>query len=250
MKSNRIVVITGASGGIGSELVDRFLANGDTVIASDVSDDALQNWRRRWDSAGDVNSRLLAVAADIASEESCQHLVDVARDQFGRIDILINCAGWFPMVSFEEMTVDQWRQVIDVNLTGTFLMTKAAVPLMKNRGWGRIINFGSGSLFEGTADQSHYVAAKAGVLGFSRSLARELGDYGITVNVITPGLTVTKAVKDTFPADILEAQRARRALHRDEVAEDLVGPVFFLASDDAGFITGQTLNVDGGQHLL
>ena len=220
------------------------------MIASDVSDEVLQDWRQRWDTSNEVNSQLLAVAADIASQESCQRLADVARHRFGRIDILINCAGWFPMVSFEEMTVDQWRQVIDVNLTGTFLVTKAAVPLMKDHGWGRIINFGSGSLFDGTADQSHYVAAKAGVLGFSRSLARELGVYGITVNVITPGLTVTKAVKDTFPAEILEAQRIRRALHRDEVAEDLVGPVFFLASDDAGFITGQTLNVDGGQHLL
>jgi NAD(P)-dependent dehydrogenase (short-subunit alcohol dehydrogenase family) len=250
MNTDRVVIITGAAGGIGSELVDRFLSNGDTVIATDVSDSALGQWRTRWDTDAQTNPRLIVTAVDIASEESCRQLADRAREQTGRVDVLINCAGWFPFVSFEEMTTDQWRQVIDINLTGTFLMTKVAVPLMKNRGWGRIVNFGSGSLFDGTANQSHYVAAKAGVLGFSRSLARELGDYGITVNVVTPGLTVTKAVKDTFAADILEAQRSRRAIHRDEVADDLVGPVFFLASDDAGFITGQTLNVDGGQHLL
>jgi NAD(P)-dependent dehydrogenase (short-subunit alcohol dehydrogenase family) len=250
MNTDRVVIITGAAGGVGSELVDRFLSNGDTVIATDVNDSALEQWRTRWDTDGQTNPRLIATAADIAAEESCQQLADRAGEQTGRVDVLINCAGWFPFVPFEEMTTDQWRQVIDINLTGTFLMTKAVVPLMKNHGWGRIINFGSGSLFDGTANQSHYVAAKAGVLGFSRSLARELGDYGITVNVITPGLTVTEAVKDAFPEDILEAQRSRRAIHRDEVADDLVGPVFFLASDDAGFITGQTLNVDGGQHLL
>lgn len=250
MNTDRVVVITGAAGGVGSELVDRFLANGDTVVASDVKQEVLDNWRRRWDGSNGENPRLIVAAADIASEEGCNGLAEDVRSRVGHVDVLINCAGWFPFSPFEEMTTDQWRLVIDINLTGTFLMSKAFVPLMKDRGWGRIVNFGSGSVFDGTANQSHYVAAKAGVLGFTRSLARELGDYGITVNLITPGLTVTKAVKDTFPEAILEAQRVRRALHRDEVAEDLVGPVFFLASDDAGFVTGQTINVDGGQHLV
>jgi 3-oxoacyl-[acyl-carrier protein] reductase len=103
---------------------------------------------------------------------------------------------------------------------------------------------------DGTPDQSLVVGAKAGVVGFTRSLARELGTYGITVNVVAPGVTATKAVADNFPEQILQAQRERRALHRDEFADDLVGPVFFLASDDAGFITGQTLNIDGGQVML
>jgi NAD(P)-dependent dehydrogenase (short-subunit alcohol dehydrogenase family) len=147
------------------------------------------------------------------------------------------------------MTTQHWRQVIDINLTGTFLMTHALLPLMKDQGSGRIINFSSGSIFPGVAGQTHYVAAKAGVIGFTRSLAREVGNYGITVNNITPGLTVTKAVRDSFPPAILQAQRDGRALHRDEVPEDLVGPTFFLASDDAAFVTGQTLNVDGGMSM-
>jgi NAD(P)-dependent dehydrogenase (short-subunit alcohol dehydrogenase family) len=142
-----------------------------------------------------------------------------------------------------------FRRIIEINLTGTFLMTQAILPLMKDLGAGRIINYGSGSVFDGTAGQAHYVAAKAGIVGFSRSLAREVGGYNITVNVITPGLTVTKAVRDSFPAAILQAQRDARAIQRDEVPEDLVGPTFFLASEDAAFITGQILNVDGGAYM-
>jgi NAD(P)-dependent dehydrogenase (short-subunit alcohol dehydrogenase family) len=128
-------------------------------------------------------------------------------------------------------------------------MVQAFLPLLKQSAAGRIVNFGSGSVFDGTKGQTHYVAAKAGIVGFTRSLAREVGPYGITVNVITPGLTVTKAVRDHFPAEILAAQRNARALQRDEVPEDLVGPVWFLASDDAAFISGQTLNVDGGKFM-
>lgn len=245
MKQDRVVVITGAAGGMGSVLVERFLANGDTVIATDTKDEGLEALRAKVGA----NTKLLAHKADISKEEDCARLAVVARDKAGRIDVLINCAGYFPIVSFEKMTTEQWRQTIDINLTGNFLMTHAMLPLMKGRAWGRIINFGSASIFEGVPGQTHYVAAKAGIVGLTRSLAREVGDYGITVNVITPGLTVTKAVKDSFPAAVLEAQRNGRALKRDEQAEDLVGAVFFLASPDADFITGQTINVDGGKNM-
>jgi NAD(P)-dependent dehydrogenase (short-subunit alcohol dehydrogenase family) len=246
MNTDRIVVITGAAGGIGSMLVHRFLANGDTVIATDTKDEALNTLR---DGQGDP-ARLVTIAAEITSDADCARLAEAARSQFGRVDVLINCAGFFPIVAFEDMTGEQWRQTVDINLTGTFLVTQALLPLMKEQAWGRIVNFGSGSVFDGTKLQSHYVAAKAGVVGFSRSLAREVGNYGITVNVITPGLTVTKAVRDHFPADLLAAQRAGRAIARDEVPGDLVGPVFFLASPDADFISGQTLNVDGGHFMV
>lgn len=245
MNKGRIVLVTGAAGGIGSLIVDRFLADGDTVVATDSSQTALDGLVHSRD-AGD---RLVATLADITSETDLASLAGLVRNRTGHLDVLVNAAGHFPIVAFEDMTVQQWRQVVDINLTGTFLLTRAVLPLMRERGWGRIINFGSGSVFDGTPRQSHYVAAKAGVVGFSRSLAREIGSYGITVNVVTPGLTVTPAVRDSFPSEVLAAQRAGRALQRDEEPHDLVGVVAFLASRDSDFITGQTLNVDGGKHL-
>jgi len=244
MRAGRTVLITGAAGGVGTQLVARFLENGDTVVATDTGDEALATLR-----AGlhpEPGARLVTFAADISEEADCAALAGAAGE---RVDVLVNCAGWFPIVPFEQMTAEQWRQVIDVNLTGPFLVTRAVLPSMKDLGWGRIVTFGSASVFDGTPGQSHYVAAKAGLVGFSRSLAREVGGYGITVNVVTPGLTVTPAVRAGFPQHILAEQRDRRALKRDEEPEDLVGVVAFLASPDADFITGQTINVDGGKFM-
>jgi len=164
--------------------------------------------------------------------------------------VLINCAGYFPTQSFEAMSLADWNKVVGINLTGVFLVVKAVLPLMKGRGWGRIVNIGSGSMFEGNAEQTHYVAAKAGVLGFTRSLARVVGSEGITVNVVAPGLTLTPAVAKLMPPELIEAQVKARSIQRNETGEDLVGTVFFLASPDADFMTGQTLNVDGGKHML
>ena len=246
MRTDRVVVITGAAGGMGALFVSRFLANGDTVVATDTSDKGLAKLAEK---AG-KQDRLHVRSADISKEESCASLASFIREQTGHVDVLVNCAGFFPNQSFDAMTLADWNKVIGINLTGVFLMVKAVLPLMKGRGWGRIVNIGSGSMFEGVAEQTHYVGAKAGVLGFSRSLARVVGTDGITVNVVTPGLTVTPKIKETMPTKMLEAQIGARAIQREETGDDMVGAVFFLASPDADFISGQTVNVDGGKHML
>jgi NAD(P)-dependent dehydrogenase (short-subunit alcohol dehydrogenase family) len=174
MKRGRIVVITGAAGGMGALLVERFLANCDAVFATDTSEEALSTLADKIDEG----TQLHTMAADISDEASCGRLAAFAGDKAGRVDVLINCAGFFPIQSFEEMTLADWNKVIGINLTGVFLMVKAMLPLMKGRGWGRIVNIGSGSMFDGVAEQTHYVAAKTGVLGLSRSLARVVGKEG------------------------------------------------------------------------
>jgi NAD(P)-dependent dehydrogenase (short-subunit alcohol dehydrogenase family) len=244
MRQDRVVVITGAAGGIGSALVDRFLAHQDTVIATGRTLESLEKLR----SERSASAKLIIAACDISKEEDCRRLASVIREQVGRVDVLVNCAGFFPLTPFEDMSTAEWRQIIDINLTGVFLMTKAMLPLMRGRGWGRIVNIGSGSVYEGVPAQTHYVSAKAGVVGLSKCLARELGAHGITVNIVTPGLTVTAPVLKHL-AGLLESQVQSRAIKRDEQPEDLVGAVFFLASPDAGFISGQNLNVDGGKYM-
>ena len=246
MTAPRIVVVTGAAGGMGQLVVQRFLSNGDIVVATDTGEEALA----RLASPGTAADRLHTVACDISQEKDCARVAATAKDVGNRVDVLVNVAGYFPMQPFDEMSAADFRKVVDINLTGTFLMVKAMAPLLRGRGWGRIINIGSASAFEGVADQVHYVAAKAGLFGLSRSLARVFGKDGITVNVVTPGLTVTPAVRAHMPAALIEQQIGLRAIARDETGADLVGMIFFLASAEADFVTGQTLNVDGGKHML
>ena len=234
MQNGRIVVVTGGAGGIGSKIVDRFLANGDTVFAIDNRLDALKTLL----GTRNAQDRLVAVEGDVSKKDDTRGFADTIRAKAGRVDILINCAGRYPSVPFEKMMFYEWQQIIAINLSGAFLMVSSLLPLMKGRGWGRIVNIASASVFEGVVGQTHYVAAKSGLIGFSRSLAMEVGDYGITVNSIAPGLTVTAPVERGMSASMIEGPPALRAIKRDEQPEDLVGPVFFLASPAANFMSG------------
>jgi 3-oxoacyl-[acyl-carrier protein] reductase len=190
------------------------------------------------------------LSADITSEQDTAALARFAQEKGGQIDVLVNVAGFFPVQPFLEMTAGDWRKIIDINLTGTALMCKAALPMMTGRGWGRIVNIGSASIYSGVKGQAHYVAAKAGTIGLSRSLAREFGPEGITVNVVAPGVTITASAKKALPQELQDAAIKMRCLNREENAGDLTGAVFFLASPDADFVTGQTIIVDGGNEML
>jgi len=244
--SNKFVIVTGAAGGIGSAITRRFLSEGAKVCAVDNRTEALSQLVHDLGSS----AALLTIEADVSSEESCKNLSAKVQQTWDAVDILVNNAGKFPVTPFEEISYAEWREVCAINLDGPFLVTRAFLPLIKASKTGRIINTSSGSIFAGTPDQCHYVTAKAGVIGFTRSLANALGQHNITVNAITPGITDTPPILALFPAAVLDKQAEARAIKRRETADDLVGAVIFLASDDAAFIAGQTINVDGGNNFI
>lgn len=243
---NRVAIITGAAGGMGTVFTKRFLEEGAKVCAADTTQQGLDKLKEELGSPAE----LITVVADISKEEDADKIYQAVNTAWQGADILVNNAGWFPFTDFENVTYEEWKKVITINLDGPFLVTKALLPLIKKSRNGRIINIGSGSIFNGPPNQIHYVSAKAGIAGFTRSLANALGQYNITVNMVTPGLTVTPNLLKVVPAEMIKQIEESGALKRQQQASDLVGGVFFLASDDAAFITGQTLNIDGGRTFI
>jgi 3-oxoacyl-[acyl-carrier protein] reductase len=243
---NKTAIITGAAGGIGTAITQRFLDEGAKVVAVDLSTEALEKLASKM---GNPENLLLA-KTDISSEDSTQQLYQQIKDKWNSVDIIINNAGWFPFLEFEKMTYGDWRKVMNINLDGGFLVIKSLLPMLKQSTAGRIINTASGSFFDPPVGQAHYVAAKAGIIGLTRALAVELGDYNITVNAIAPGLTATPIVLQSFPGELIDKLAEHGAIKRRQTAEDLVGITTFLASEDASFITGQTISVDGGRSFI
>jgi NAD(P)-dependent dehydrogenase (short-subunit alcohol dehydrogenase family) len=234
--NGKLAIVTGAAGGIGCALVQRFIAEGARVVAADIDVSRAQP----------ATDNFRAERLDVTSEDSCRSMVAAVERSWGAIDILVNNAGVYPAAPIEEISYAEWRRIVAINLDGVFLMSRAVVPAMKRKRWGRIVSMSSGTVFMGTARYTHYAAAKAGVIGFTRSLASELGEFGITVNAVSPGLTLTETVRRAVSPELLEQRLRERPLKRHQYAADVVGAVLFLTSDDAEFVTGQTINVDGG----
>ena len=221
-----------------------------------------QGRRRRYTGRGSEESRgghqsaggeAIAMAVDVTSPEKTQTMAAATLKAYGRIDILVNNAGLYSALkkkNFMEIDTDEWDRVMAVNVKGLFLCVKAVYPAMKQQKKGKIINISSGTTQSGTPFFLHYVSSKAGVLGFTRALAREVGGDNICVNSIMPGLTISSPNQEgvTSPEQLAD-RRKRRAIQRDQYPADLVGTVIFLASDDSDFMTGQAIGVDGGMNM-
>jgi NAD(P)-dependent dehydrogenase (short-subunit alcohol dehydrogenase family) len=237
---DKVVIITGGAGAIGSAIARRLVGDGAKVVIADVQDgSALVN---ELGQAGDI----AFVKADVTSEDDTRRVAAEAERRYGRIDVLINNAGLYTGKPFEEITLDDWRERMRVNLEGPFLCIKAVLPAMKRQGRGKIINIGSDTVWMGTPGLSHYVTSKAGLLGLTRSLANELGPMGITTAYVTPTLLDTPGTRKAFQQGHFDYVQSHTPIGKLETAEDITGLITFLCSDDAGFINGAAINIGGG----
>jgi 3-oxoacyl-[acyl-carrier protein] reductase len=243
-----VAVVTGAAHGIGTAYARRLAAEGAAVVLADLDGEAAEKTAAEFEAAG---LTAVGIHTDVSDATKVDELVRAVTDRFGRIDVLVNNAAMFSVVpmsreGFETLSQDEWDRMMSVNLRGVWLCCKAVAPVMRAQGRGKIINISSGTALKGSASRIHYVTSKAGILGFTRSLARELGPDGITVNCVAPGSTLS----EENPSEETIARRserlADRSIKRVQHPADLVGAVAFFASPDSDFVTGQTLVVDGG----
>jgi len=235
--------------GIGKVYAEEFAKAGARVVAADIDGAAAQAVAEALTAQG---LQAAGLATDIASEASTAVMAQAALDRFGAIDVLINNASLMsvlPRRSWLEIPVEEWDRVMAVNLRGMFLSCRAVFPAMQAGKRGKIVNISSSRVWEGTPNRLHYTTSKAGVIGFTRALAREVGEFGITVNAVTPGNTQSETQVQSSSGNYLAARVAGRAIERVQVPADLVGAVMFLSSAASDFMTGQTINVDGGKAM-
>ena len=234
----RVAIVTGAGQGIGRAIAEKLHAEGAGVIVADKNSETAAK------TAAEIGGT--AHVTDVSDPDQVSALVAAAADQFGRIDILVNDAAIVPFVPWEELDFAEWRRVMSVNIDGVFLMCKAVYPHMKAAGYGRIVNIASNVVTAGTPNMAHYVASKGAVFAFTRSLATEVGQYGITVNAVAPGLTASEGVLASPHAEAFDFVVSLQSIPRRGVPADIAPAVAFLASEEAHWVTGQMVTADGG----
>jgi 3-oxoacyl-[acyl-carrier protein] reductase len=247
--AGQVVIITGGGKGIGKVYALEFARAGAAVVAADIDHGAATAVAEEIAAAG---GRAIATGTDIADPASVEAMVAAAIAAFGGVDILVNNASLMsvlPRRSWLEIPVEEWDRVMAVNLRGMFLCCKAVFPSMKAKGRGKIVNISSSRVWEGTPLRLHYTTSKAGVVGLTRALAREIGEFGVTVNAVSPGNTLSETQVQSSDPAYLAKRTEGRAIPRGETPDDLVGAVMFLASRASDFMSGQTVNVDGGRTM-
>ena len=242
----RVAIVTGGGHGIGKAYARRLADEGAALVIAEL--DGAAGERVATEVGG------VAVRTDVADEASCQEMARRTIERYGRIDALVNNAAIFATIPMSRAPFDQidpaeWDRMMAVNLRGTWLACRAVIPQMRKQRYGKIINISSGTALKGSASRIHYVTSKAGIIGFTRTLAMEVGKDNICVNCIAPGSTLSEENADEALVKYRQAAASTRALQRMQRPEDLVGAVAFFASSDSDFITGQTLVVDGGAHM-
>ncbi len=247
---DKVAIVTGGGVGIGRAYCLGLAKEGAKVVVADIQEAEAKK------VAGEIErdgGEAFAVAVDVTSIDKTRAMAEAVLRKYGRIDVLVNNAALYSAIKkkpFSEISEEEWDRVMAVNVKGLFLCVQAVYPAMKSQKKGKIINISSGTALGGTPFFLHYVTSKAGVIGFTRALARELGADNISVNAITPGLTISGPQQEgTLTPEQLLDRRKKRSFQRDQKPDDLVGTVVFLASDDSDFITGQTINVDGGANM-
>jgi len=247
--TDRVVIVTGGGKGIGRVYSQEFAKAGAKIVAADIDGVAAEAVAAGISAQG---HDAIGIKTDVADAHSTRAMAQLATSHFGGIDLLINNASLMSALarrSWLEIPDEEWDRVMAVNLRGLFLCCRDVFPVMRARGRGKIVNISSSRVWEGNPNRLHYTTSKAGVIGFTRALAREVAEFGITVNAVTPGLTLSDTQVASSSGNYLTVASAGRAIVRPQVPEDLVGAVMFLSSAASDFMTGQTINVDGGRSM-